>query len=92
MRLSAHICRSNPRQGAAGLDPELDTLCHRRGHARRGRTDQRGRDLADEAIWLARVLLQVMPQEAEVRGLLALMLHCEAQRTVRRSRRGGLPL
>src|ERR1700731_921106 len=46
--------------------------------------DQRGRDLAEEAIWLARVLLQLMPKEAEVRGLLALMLHCEARRAARR--------
>jgi predicted RNA polymerase sigma factor len=46
--------------------------------------DQRGRDLAEEAIWLARVLLQLMPEEAEVRGLLALMLHCEARRAARR--------
>jgi RNA polymerase sigma-70 factor (ECF subfamily) len=46
--------------------------------------DQRGRDLAEEAIWLARVLLQLMPQEAEVHGLLALMLHCEARRPARR--------
>ncbi len=46
--------------------------------------DQRGRDLAKEAIWLARVLLQLMPGEAEVRGLLALMLHCEARRAARR--------
>src|SRR6204780_1665939 len=46
--------------------------------------DQRGRDLAEEAIWLARVLLQLMPNEAEVRGLLALMLHCEARRAARR--------
>jgi predicted RNA polymerase sigma factor len=45
--------------------------------------DQRGRDLAEEAIWLARVLLQLMPGE-EVRGLLALMLHCEARRAARR--------
>src|SRR6266436_9112154 len=37
--------------------------------------DQRGRDLAEEAIWLARVLLELMPKEAEVHGLLALMLH-----------------
>jgi RNA polymerase sigma-70 factor, ECF subfamily len=29
--------------------------------------DQRGRDLAEESIWLARVLLQLMPREAEVR-------------------------
>jgi predicted RNA polymerase sigma factor len=46
--------------------------------------DQRGRDLAEEAIWLARVLLQLMPREAEVHGLLALMLHCEARRAARR--------
>jgi RNA polymerase sigma-70 factor (ECF subfamily) len=50
--------------------------------------DQRGRDLAEEAIWLARVLLQLMPEEAEVRGLLALMLHCEARRAARRGSDG----
>jgi predicted RNA polymerase sigma factor len=50
--------------------------------------DQRGRDLAEEAIWLARVLLQLMPREAEVRGLLALMLHCEARRSARRGPEG----
>jgi predicted RNA polymerase sigma factor len=46
--------------------------------------DQRGRNLAEEAMWLARVLLQLMPGEAEVLGLLALMLHCEARRPTRR--------
>ena len=46
--------------------------------------DQRGRDLAEEALWLARVLLHLMPGEAEVQGLLALMLHCEARRPARR--------
>jgi predicted RNA polymerase sigma factor len=50
--------------------------------------DQRGRDLAEEAIWLARVLLQLMPGEPEVLGLLALMLHCEARRAARRDRAG----
>ncbi len=50
--------------------------------------DQRGRDLAEEAIWLARVLLQLMPGEAEVRGLLALMLYCEARRPARRAADG----
>ncbi|SRR6266403_109293 len=47
--------------------------------------DQRGRDLAEEAIWLGRVLLQLMPSEAEVQGLLALMLHSEARRSARRA-------
>jgi RNA polymerase sigma-70 factor (ECF subfamily) len=51
-------------------------------------TDQRGRDMAEEAIWLARVLLLLMPGEAEVQGLLALMLHCEARRPARRGADG----
>ena len=50
--------------------------------------DQSGRELADESIWLARVLLQLMPSEAEVRGLVALMLHCEARRPARRGADG----
>ena len=50
--------------------------------------DQRGRGLAEEAIWLCCVLLQQMPSEAEVRGLLALMLHCEARRRARRGPEG----
>lgn len=45
---------------------------------------ERGRELAEEAIWLARVLLHLMPDEPEVRGLLALMLHCEARSAARR--------
>jgi RNA polymerase sigma-70 factor (ECF subfamily) len=51
--------------------------------------DQRGRDLAQEAMWLARVLFQLMPDEAEVHGLLALMLHCEARRPARRDTKGS---
>ena len=50
--------------------------------------DQRGRDLAEEAIWLAPVLLQLMPNEPEVEGLLALMLYCEARRPARRDTEG----
>src|SRR4029434_7332610 len=50
--------------------------------------DERGRGLAEEAIWLARVLLELTPAEAEVQGLLALMLHCEARRAARRDRDG----
>lgn len=53
-----------------------------------GGSDQRGRDLAEEAMWLARLLLQLMPNEAEVQGLLALMLHCEARRPARRDANG----
>jgi predicted RNA polymerase sigma factor len=55
--------------------------------------DPRGRNLAEEALWLARVLLQLMPGEPEVQGLLALMLHCEARRPARRGPEGAyIPL
>jgi RNA polymerase sigma-70 factor (ECF subfamily) len=43
---------------------------------------------ADEAVWLARVLRELLPDEPEVRGLLALMLHCEARRPARRDADG----
>ncbi|MGH8188625.1 MAG: RNA polymerase sigma factor, partial [Steroidobacteraceae bacterium] len=47
--------------------------------------DHRIADLAQEAIWLARVLRQQIADDPEVRGLLALMLYCEARRPARRS-------
>ncbi len=47
--------------------------------------DERGQGLAEEAVWLARVLLERMPDEPEALGLLSLMLHCEARRPARRS-------
>ncbi len=50
--------------------------------------DPRVRGLADEAIWLARLLKERLPREPEVRGLLALMLHCEARRAARRTAEG----
>jgi len=51
-------------------------------------TDRRAVGLAEEAIWLARVLRDQVPEEPEVHGLLALMLHCEARRPARRSAEG----
>jgi len=50
--------------------------------------DARARGLAEEAIWLARVLVRRLPDEPEARGLLALILHCEARRPVRRTPEG----
>jgi predicted RNA polymerase sigma factor len=47
--------------------------------------DERRKGLALEAIYLGRLLLQLMPSEPEVQGLLALMLHCEARRGARRT-------
>ena len=51
-------------------------------------SDPRARGLADEAIWLARVLRARLPDEPEVRGLLALMLYCESRRPARRDEDG----
>jgi predicted RNA polymerase sigma factor len=39
--------------------------------------------LAGEAVTIGRTLVQMMPSEPEARGLLALMLHCEARRASR---------
>lgn len=50
--------------------------------------DPRTRGLTREAIWLVRVLRQLLPDEPEVDGLLALMLYCEARRRARRSADG----
>jgi predicted RNA polymerase sigma factor len=47
--------------------------------------DAKARGLAEEAIWLARVLVGRLPEEPEARGLLALLLHCEARRHARRT-------
>lgn len=51
--------------------------------------DLRRKGLAAEAVDLGRMLARLMPDEPEVLGLLALMLHCEARRTARRSPTGG---
>ena len=49
--------------------------------------------LAEEAIELGRLLAGLLPQEPEVLGLLALMLHAHARRHARRSASGAyLPL
>jgi RNA polymerase sigma-70 factor (ECF subfamily) len=47
--------------------------------------DPRSRGLADEAIALARLLVQRLPEEPEARGLFALILHCESRRRARRA-------
>ncbi len=46
------------------------------------------RGLAEEAVWLARVLTSQLQSEAEPLGLLSLMLHLEARRPARRDRDG----
>jgi predicted RNA polymerase sigma factor len=72
------------------LEPVLDAIYAAYGSSWEDAagTDQRAVGLAEEAVWLARVLRDQVPQEPEVHGLLALMLHCEARRPARRSAEG----
>lgn len=51
-------------------------------------TQARRRGLADEALWLGRLLVSLLPGEPEALGLLALMLHADARRAARRDDQG----
>lgn len=50
--------------------------------------DPRRRNLAEEAIWLGRLVAALLPDEPEALGLLALMLHAHARRRARRDAQG----
>lgn len=50
--------------------------------------DAQRKGLADEAIWLARLIVELLPQEPEALGLLALLLHLDARRLARRDDAG----
>ncbi len=50
--------------------------------------DATRRDLSEEAIYLGRVVVELLPDEPETLGLLALMLHAEARRKARRNEQG----
>jgi RNA polymerase sigma-70 factor (ECF subfamily) len=51
-------------------------------------TEFRRRNLAEEGIWLGRLVASLLPEEPEALGLLALMLHAEARRGARRNAQG----
>jgi RNA polymerase sigma-70 factor (ECF subfamily) len=46
------------------------------------------RDLTEEAIWLARLVVQLLPEDPEPRGLLATMLYAKARERARRGAGG----
>jgi len=46
-------------------------------------------EIADEAIWLGRLVVSLLPDEPEAKGMLALMLYAEARRPARRSAAGA---
>lgn len=51
--------------------------------------DARRKGLAEEAIWLGRLVVDLLPHDPEAMGQLALMLHCEARRAARRGADGA---
>jgi RNA polymerase sigma-70 factor (ECF subfamily) len=80
---------------AAELPPRLDAVleaiyaAYGSGWDDVAGADARRKGLAVEAIDLGRLLVQLMPEEPEGQGLLALMLLCEARRPARRDAAGG---
>ena len=53
-----------------------------------GGTDAANRDLTEEAMFLSRLVTELLPEEPEALGLLALMLHAEARCHARRNANG----
>jgi predicted RNA polymerase sigma factor len=72
------------------LDTVLDAIyaAFTEGWTDPGGTDGARRDLTAEAIFLARLVTGLLPDEPEALGLLALLLHAEARRRARRDTHG----
>lgn len=51
-------------------------------------TEARRRNLADEGIWLGRLVASLLPDQPEALGLLALMLYAQSRRAARRDAGG----
>lgn len=81
--------------GQSDLAPRLDAVlqavyaAYGSGWEDVAGADPRRRGLAEEAIWLGRLIAGLLPREPEAHGLLALMLHCEARREARRDASGA---
>jgi RNA polymerase sigma-70 factor, ECF subfamily len=75
---------------AARLDSVLEAIyaAFAEGWSDPAGTEVRRRDLAEEGIWLGRLIVSLLPDEPEALGLLALMLFAEARRSARRDVRG----
>jgi predicted RNA polymerase sigma factor len=72
------------------LDTVLDAIyaAFAEGWTDPGGADVARRDLAEEALFLGRLVTELLPEEPEALGLLALMLHAEARRPARRTPQG----
>lgn len=71
-----------PERLAAVLDAIY--ACFAEGWTDPSGMETRQRNLATEAIWLARLLVALLPDEPEALGLLSLMLYAESRRAARR--------
>jgi RNA polymerase sigma-70 factor (ECF subfamily) len=72
------------------LDAVLDAIyaCYAEGWTETAGTDMTRRELAGEAIFLGRLVVELISFEPEACGLLALMLYAEARRPARRTPEG----
>ena len=80
-----------PGELAARLDAVLEAIyaAYGSGWEDVAGADPRRHGLAEEAIWLGRLVARLRPDEPEAQGLLALMLYCEARRAARRDAAGA---
>lgn len=97
--VAQRIVRAKRKMGAAGIPlriPErgeradrLDivltvvSVMYSEAHLVAGGDASADRDLADDAVWLARVIADALPREAEAHGLLALVLFHRARESAR---------
>jgi RNA polymerase sigma-70 factor, ECF subfamily len=72
------------------IEAVLDSIyaCFSEGWTDPAGTEITRRELAGEAIFLGRLLSELLPEEPEVQGLLALMLYTEARKPARRTAKG----
>lgn len=72
------------------VEAVLDSIyaCFSEGWPDPAATDASRRELAGEAIFLGRLLVELLPDDPEASGLLALMLYSESRRRARRSANG----
>jgi predicted RNA polymerase sigma factor len=79
---------------AERTDAVLDAIyaAFAEGWTATGAADLERRDLADEALFLGRLLVELLPGAAEALGLLSLMLYASARRDARRAGGEYVPL
>lgn len=74
---------------AGRLQAALDAIyaAYSRGWAEAG--GEGAPEIAEEAVWLGRLVVSLLPDEPEAKGMLALMLYAEGRRSARRDAGGA---